>query len=100
RSTPIVSLYPFTTLFRSYVVPVLLAASSDGLGWGISFALATGLLRFGIGIDQMPLDTLLQVRILNEVAYLAVVGDLVQDPDLERSEEYTSELQSPCNLVC
>ena len=57
-----------------YVVPVLLAASSDGLGWGISFALATGLLRFGIGIDQMPLDTLLQVRILNEVAYLAVVG--------------------------
>ena len=57
-----------------YVVPVLLAASSDGLGWGISFALATALLRFGVGIDQMPLDTLLQVRILNEVAYLAVVG--------------------------
>src|SRR5256886_13824714 len=57
-----------------YVVPVLLAASSDGLGWGISFALATALLRFGVGIDQMPLDTLLQVRILNEVAYLAVVS--------------------------
>ena len=57
-----------------YIVPVLLAASSDGLGWGISFALATALLRFGVGIDQMPLDTLLQVRILNEVAYLAVVG--------------------------
>ena len=57
-----------------YVVPVLLAASYDGLGWGIAFALATALLRFGVGIDQMPLDTSLQVRILNEVAYLTVVG--------------------------
>ena len=57
-----------------YVIPVLLAASQDGLGWGISFALATALLRFGVGIDQMPLETSLQFRILNEVAYLAVVG--------------------------
>jgi diguanylate cyclase (GGDEF)-like protein len=57
-----------------YVIPVLLAAWHDGLGWGISFALATALLRFGVGIDQLPLDTPLQVRILNEVAYLAVVG--------------------------
>lgn len=57
-----------------YVIPVLLAASHDGLGWGIAFALATALLRFGVGIDQMPIETSLQVRILNEVAYLAVVG--------------------------
>jgi len=57
-----------------YVIPVLLAASQDGLGWGISFALATALLRFGVGIDQMPLETSLQFRLLNEVAYLAVVG--------------------------
>jgi diguanylate cyclase (GGDEF)-like protein len=57
-----------------YIIPVLLVASYDGLGWGISFALATALLRFGVGIDQMPLETTLQVRILNEAAYLAVVG--------------------------
>jgi diguanylate cyclase (GGDEF)-like protein len=57
-----------------YVIPVLLAASRDGLGWGLSFALAAALLRFGVGIDQMPIDTSLQVRLLNEVAYLAVVG--------------------------
>jgi diguanylate cyclase (GGDEF)-like protein len=57
-----------------YVVPVLLAASHDGLGWGISFALATALLRFGVGIDQLPPETSLQARVLNEVAYLAVVG--------------------------
>src|SRR5438874_3656250 len=44
------------------------------MGWGISFALATALLRFGVGIDQLPLETSLQVRIRTEVAYLAVVG--------------------------
>ncbi len=57
-----------------YVIPVLLATWHDGLGWGISFALATALLRFGVGIDQMPFDTSLQYRVLNEVAYFAVVG--------------------------
>jgi len=74
-----------------YVVPVLLAASSDGLGWGISFALATALLRFGVGIDQMPLGTLLQVRILNEVAYLAVVG--VAIAGLSRLRRTQSQLE-------
>jgi diguanylate cyclase (GGDEF)-like protein len=57
-----------------YVIPVLLAAWHDGMDWGIAFALATGLLRFSVGIDQMPTSTLLDYRVLNEVAYLAVVG--------------------------
>jgi len=57
-----------------YVIPVLLAAWHDGLGWGVSFALGTTLLRFGVGIDQMPEGTLLEARIVNELAYLAVVG--------------------------
>lgn len=57
-----------------YVIPVLLAAWHDGLGWGVSFALGTTLLRFGVGIDQMPERTLLEARIINELAYLAVVG--------------------------
>src|SRR5256885_10170167 len=28
------------------------------------------------------------------------IGALVRNSDLARSEEHTSELQSPCNLVC
>src|SRR6266511_1535238 len=57
-----------------YLIPVLLAAWHDGMWWGVVFALATSLLRFLIGIDQMPAEASLQFRLANELAYLAVVG--------------------------
>ncbi len=55
-----------------FAVPVLLAAWHDGVGWGIALGLGTTLLRFSVGIDQLPVTTTLDARILNEVAYLAV----------------------------
>jgi diguanylate cyclase (GGDEF)-like protein len=57
-----------------YVIPVLLVARQDGIGWGIVFALATAVLRFAVGLEQLPPETALTFRALNEVAYLAVVG--------------------------
>jgi diguanylate cyclase (GGDEF)-like protein len=57
-----------------YVIPVLLVARQDGIGWGVAFALATSLLRFRVGTEQLPLDTSLTFRVLSEGAYLAVVG--------------------------
>ena len=57
-----------------YVIPVLLVARRDGIVWGVVFALATSLLRFVVGLEQLPPDTSLAFRVLNEVAYLAVVG--------------------------
>jgi diguanylate cyclase (GGDEF)-like protein len=60
-----------------YVIPVLLATWHDGMHWGIAFALATSLLRFQAGIDQMPITTPLDFRVLNEIAYLAVVGVVI-----------------------
>ena len=57
-----------------YIIPVLLAAWHDGMHWGIAFALATSLLRFTVGIDQLPPTTLLDYRVVNELAYLVVVG--------------------------
>jgi diguanylate cyclase (GGDEF)-like protein len=57
-----------------YVIPVLLVARQDGIVWGVVFALATSLLRFVVGLEQLPPDTSLAFRVLNEVAYLAVVG--------------------------
>ena len=57
-----------------YVIPVLLVARQDGIGWGVAFALGTALLRFRVGTEQLPLDTSLAFRILSEGAYVAVVG--------------------------
>jgi len=57
-----------------YVIPVLLATWHDGVGWGVAFAAATTLLRFRVGMDQMPETTLLEVHLLNQIAYVAVVA--------------------------
>ena len=57
-----------------YVVPVLLATWDDGLAWGSAFAIGTALLRYVIGLEQMPSETAPLVRIANEAAYLTVVG--------------------------
>ncbi len=57
-----------------FVIPVLLVTWHDGLFWGITFASATSLLRFLLGLDQMPPETTLIARAVNEVTYLVVVG--------------------------
>ena len=85
-----------------YVIPVLLATWSEGTGWGLAFAAATSLLRFRIGIDQMPETTPLQLRILNEVAYLAVVGVAITGlSQLRRTQDQLAELatQDPLTNV-
>src|SRR2546426_8217998 len=75
RRPPRSTLFPYTTLFRS---PVLL----------------------DVGVDLI----LAQARCLLDHLDDSQVG-LVGNEELdvggsERSEEHTSELQSPCNLVC
>src|SRR5256885_2849490 len=70
RRPPRSTLFPYTTLFRSFVSSVMTLLPGD--------VIATGT-PAGIG----PLRP----------------GDRVTIK-VERSEEHTSELQSPCNLVC
>src|SRR5256885_9423462 len=65
RRPPRSTLFPYTTLFRSY--------QSD------YFAISTSV--------KNPLSAVF-------------VANTVQLHSLTRSEEHTSELQSPCNLVC
>src|SRR2546426_6446347 len=77
RRPPRSTLFPYTTLFRS----VLTVAVSVAAGVAALTSAAPPLFRYrtwlcvaavvGIGVDAEP-----------------------------RSEEHTSELQSPCNLVC
>ena len=57
-----------------YVIPVLLASWHDGMAWGIVFGVATSVLRFLVGIDQLPPSTTLAFRALNEASYLVVVA--------------------------
>ncbi|PYP39375.1 MAG: hypothetical protein DMD48_06810 [Gemmatimonadetes bacterium] len=57
-----------------YTIPVLLVTWTEGLAWGIVFAVATTGFREAIAWVQMPADTPMLWRILNGLAYLAVLG--------------------------
>ena len=76
-----------------YLIPVLLATWLNGTGWGIAFAAATSLLRLRTGFDQMPETTPLQLHILNEVAYFAVVGVAIAGlSQLRRTQDQLAQL--------
>ncbi len=57
-----------------YTIPVLLVTWTEGLAWGIVFAATTTVFREAIAWVQMPADTPMLWRILNGLAYLAVLG--------------------------
>src|SRR5256885_9934790 len=80
RRPPRSTLFPYTTLFRSQECRFLL-----GLCMLLLISSFTGFSIYQL--DGMVLE---QGR-LGRPSSLAVAG---------RSEEHTSELQSPCNLVC
>src|SRR5256885_2684442 len=70
RRPPRSTLFPYTTLFRSFTDMLRVAAGTGAL-------------------DHLDTAQMIQAQKM----YLAQVRD-------DRSEEHTSELQSPCNLVC
>src|SRR5688500_19507057 len=84
------TLFPYTTLFRSgrrsscNCLPVTSAASSDALG-GTGF-------NFQGSAKPGHLDTTFHEFQVTAFFATRNIG--------RRSEEHTSELQSPCNLVC
>src|SRR5256885_2845714 len=70
RRPPRSTLFPYTTLFRSRPGERLLPQLLRERGYSTAAVVSSSLLRKDTGINQ------------------------------GRSEEHTSELQSPCNLVC
>src|SRR5256885_5605487 len=83
RRPPRSTLFPYTTLFRSTIAgqgsaPERLADCAARLAFVRAVAEATGRGECGHVVERL-LETL---------------------GDVPRSEEHTSELQSPCNLVC
>src|SRR5256885_9620429 len=80
RRPPRSTLFPYTTLFRS---------PDNGEQ---ALEIAETLIRSG-GVDIVVVDSVAAL-----VPKAELEGDM-GDPQM-RSEEHTSELQSPCNLVC
>src|SRR2546426_2061915 len=77
RRPPRSTLFPYTTLFRSV------------------FADQAGVPRRAAAGDHDALD--LEQVLIGDVEPAELDRALLEE---ERSEEHTSELQSPCNLVC
>src|SRR2546426_3642978 len=80
RRPPRSTLFPYTTLFRSLATPT---PPPCGEGFGV---LPRG--NAGVGLAR---------GVLGEAHAWGSTAPRVR---LTRSEEHTSELQSPCNLVC
>src|SRR5256885_16271715 len=98
RRPPRSTLFPYTTLFRSTRTIVLKAPQANG---------ERGVLLVMFEYNWLRLfANVLDLEHLNERFHL-VLSTSWSPTDyallglaLSRSEEHTSELQSPCNLVC
>src|SRR5256885_10695991 len=88
RPPPRSTLFPYTTLFRSLAEVTVVAPDRNKSGASNSLTLDVPLRVFESepGVYFVPGTP-------TDCVHLAISG-------LFRSEEHTSELQSPCNLVC
>src|SRR5256885_11690945 len=89
RRPPRSTLFPYTTLFRSYTQQGadVIARFDDGSETRTDLLIGADGLRSTVRAQLIP-DA--EPRYAGYVAWRGLV----------RSEEHTSELQSPCNLVC
>src|SRR5256885_7403452 len=95
RRPPRSTLFPYTTLFRSQSQrQVFESEIKGGLGRGKMLMFAHG---FNIHFNQVVPPPDVDVTMIAPKAPGHVMRDLFTQG---RSEEHTSELQSPCNLVC
>src|SRR5256885_5461461 len=85
RRPPRSTLFPYTTLFRSIVINVTTATGTSPTLDGV----------FQASIDKGTTYANLPLR----TAQITAAG-VHYFTFRRRSEEHTSELQSPCNLVC
>src|SRR5256885_4514360 len=96
RRPPRSTLFPYTTLFRSVVaLRAQLGRSAERLGDPFGGALI-------VGGERHAHMAVVQDRMVLAVGFVDLVERLRDEEaaDAIRSEEHTSELQSPCNLVC
>src|SRR5256885_6243572 len=86
RRPPRSTLFPYTTLFRSLKFPVSQIAIE-------------GMVNRSFALTARGVAAIHKKKILQAVAIKIQESDAAAH-GFDRSEEHTSELQSPCNLVC
>src|SRR2546426_9044804 len=102
RRPPRSTLFPYTTLFRSTGEASLLSEQCEGVlivgdEVGVLVRRVIGDLEHcGASVDTREQGDDVQAVGAEREPHDA----LVPRPAIPRSEEHTSELQSPCNLVC
>src|SRR5256885_11443487 len=96
RRPPRSTLFPYTTLFRSIVGPFGVIEKISDVGKIHVRLECRGLTPLCVAlIGKRRQAGALQIYSLSRL-----VGILTERRLSRRSEEHTSELQSPCNLVC
>src|SRR5256885_11918446 len=95
RRPPRSTLFPYTTLFRS--IRLLPDNSSRP-------ALVSVAVHITDPLELIALTVVVEVRVpvsmVELVTKIVPLGATMASASPPRSEEHTSELQSPCNLVC
>src|SRR5256885_10657440 len=86
RRPPRSTLFPYTTLFRS-------VGSEKSRAYRIVGGPGTGKTSILLNLLKWAVDAKLRVEI-------HLTDSLAEYVERSRSEEHTSELQSPCNIVC
>src|SRR2546426_2886912 len=89
RRPPRSTLFPYTTLFRSDVKELALQKEI------VNRVAAEVFKKKGVEVDYL-VGTMIELP-----AAALSAGEIAREAEFfSRSEEHTSELQSPCNLVC
>src|SRR5256885_15402625 len=98
RRPPRSTLFPYTTLFRS-VISVVVGVSAAYMGglWDHILNLFTDVF---LVLPTLPLMIIVGTYLNNRGLLVLVAVIVITGWSYGRSEEHTSELQSPCNLVC
>src|SRR2546426_5374810 len=87
RRPPRSTLFPYTTLFRSFFA-IDLSDKAIPIRFDATVTDSAGV--------SCSLERVLETSEGDE----ELVNKWLRDAEVRRSEEHTSELQSPCNLVC
>src|SRR5256885_15485310 len=98
RRPPRSTLFPYTTLFRSRGTPVNI--DSDDQDRSAPVPSAPALTSVWTRPKRPQKEQLSRERIVAEAIALLDEEGMEALSMRSRSEEHTSELQSPCNLVC